>query len=123
VLELYGVAVRVGEVEVLLSALDADDATADYKAAKRRVAAGDVVPEHDALAARFASIQRLANVVADAEAQLRVLEARLLAAVAHGAELAVTADPRGLSTMGADLDALVGELGALRGALIGFERP
>lgn len=118
VLELYAVAVRVGEIEGIIDALAPADATAAFKAAKRRSADGDVVPELDALEARFSSIQRLLNVMADAEEHLQVLDARLLAAVARGAELAVTADPRGLTTMGADLDAVVGELGALRGALV-----
>jgi hypothetical protein len=118
VLELYAVAVRVGEIERIIDALDPADATAAFKAAKRRAADGAPVPELDALEARFSSIQRLLNVVADAEERLPVLDARLLAAVARGAELAVTADPRGLTTMGADLDAVVGELGALRGALV-----
>lgn len=118
VLELYAVAVRIGEIERVLAALEPTEATAAFKAAKRRATQGEPVPELDALEARFSSIQRLLNVVADAEDQLQVLDARLLAAVARGAELAVTADPRGLTTMGADLDAVVGELGALRGALV-----
>ena len=118
VVEIHAVAVRIGEVEGIIAALDPADATADYKAAKRRAAEGAPVPELEALEARFSSIQRLLNLVADADQQLQVLDARLLAAVARGAELAITADPRGLSTTGADLDAVVQELGALRGALV-----
>jgi hypothetical protein len=123
VLELYAVAVRVGEIEGVLAALDPDDATAAYKAAKRRATDGAPVPELDALEARFSSVQRLLNVVADAEQQLQLLDARLLAAVARGAELAVTADPRGLTTMGADLESVVGELGALRTSLVTLGSP
>ena len=70
-----------------------------------------------ALEARFASVQRMLNVVADADEQLRVLDARLLAAVARGAELAVTADTAALASVGSDLEGVVAELGVLRGAL------
>jgi hypothetical protein len=118
VLEIYAVAVRVGEVEQVLDALEPTQAAQAFKTAKRRAADGEPVPELEALEARFASVQRMLNVVDDAGEQLRVLEARLMAAVAQGAELAITADPRGLTTMGADLDAVVGELGSLRGALV-----
>lgn len=118
VLEIYAVAVRVGEVEQVLDALEPAQAARAFKAAKRRATDGEHVPELEALETRFTSVQRMLNVVDDAGEQLRVLEARLMAAVAQGAELAVTADPRGLTTMGADLDAVVGELGALRGALV-----
>jgi hypothetical protein len=117
VLELYALAVRVGEVEQVLAALDPEQATAAYKAARRRAADGHPPPEMEALEARFMSVQRLANLVADAEEQLRVVDARLLAAVASGAELAVTADPRGLATMGADLEGVLTQLSAAREAL------
>jgi hypothetical protein len=117
VLEVYGLAVRVGEVEQVLAALDPDQATGAFKAARRQAADGHPPPEMDALEARFASVQRLANLVADAEEQLRVIDARLLAAVASGAELAVTADPRGLATMSADLEGVLAQLTAAREAL------
>lgn len=122
-LEIYAIAARVGEVERILAAVAPDDATARYKAARRRQAAGEEVPELEALEARFASSQRMLNVVADAEAQIQVLDARLAAAVARGAELAITADDRGLRAASDDLDALVGELGAIRTALAGFGSP
>jgi hypothetical protein len=117
VLEVYALAVRVGEVEQVLQTLDPDEATAAYKAARRRAADGHPPPEIDALESRFASVQRLANLVADAEEQLRVIDARLLAAVATGAELAITADPRGLATMSADLEGVLTQLTAAREAL------
>lgn len=120
VLELYAVAVRVGELEGVLEALEPDEATAQYKAARRRAVAGEAVPELAAVEARFASTQRLLNLVADAEEQIRLLDARLVAAVARGAELAVTADDRALASTGTDLEAVVDELGALRTALSGL---
>lgn len=117
VLEVYGTAVRIGEVEHVLGALDVREATAAYKAAKRRAAQGAPPPEMDALEARFASVQRMLNVVADAEERLRVLDARLDAAVARGAEVAVTADAGSITSLDADLADVVAELGALRGAM------
>ena len=117
VLEVYGTAVRIGEVEHVLDALDVREATAAYKAAKRLAAQGSAPPEMDALEARFASLQRMLNVVADAEERLRVLDARLDAAVARGAEVAVTADAGSITSLDADLAHVVAELGALRGAM------
>jgi hypothetical protein len=69
----------------------------------------------EALRARFASVQRILNAVDDAEQHLRLLDARLGAAVARGAEVALTA--RGEDDLGHELDAVVTELGALRDSL------
>lgn len=118
VLELHAATVRVGEAEHVLAALDPDGATAAFKAAKRRSAEGDDPPELEALEARFASVQRMLNLVADADEQLRVLDARLLASVARGAELALLSDAQGLTAVGDDLDDVLVELGALRSALL-----
>ena len=62
-------------------------------------------------------MQRILNTSADAEDKLRVLDARLLAAVARAAEVALTADVGTLQSLDDDLDLVVGELGALRTAL------
>lgn len=118
VLDVHAAAVRVGEVERVLAALDPDEATAAFKAAKRRAAEGVEPPELEALEARFSSVQRMLNLVADADERLRVLDARLMAAVARCAELALTADATGLSSVGDDLDGVLVELGALRSALV-----
>lgn len=117
VLEVHATAMRIGEVESVLAALDPDEATAAYKAAKRHAAQGAAPPEMDALEARFGSVQRMLNVISDAEGKLRVLDARLDAAVARGAELAITADSGAISALDTDLADVVSELGALRGAL------
>jgi hypothetical protein len=117
VLEVHATALRIGEIDAVLAALDPDGATAAYKAARRAAADGRPPAELDALEARFASVQRIMNAVDDAEARLRVLDARLLAAVARAAEVALVADPTGLVAVGADLDGVVDELGALRGAM------
>ncbi|MGI9031686.1 MAG: hypothetical protein ACR2HP_17150, partial [Ilumatobacteraceae bacterium] len=71
----------------------------------------------DALAARFASTQRLLNSLDELHEHLPVVEARLGTAVARAAELALTssaaAAPQELGTLEDDLDALVFDLDAL----------
>jgi len=118
VVELHAASARVGEAEAVLALLDPDGATAAFKAARRRAASGDVPPELEALEARFSSVQRMLNLVADADERLRVLDARLLASVARGAELALLSDATGLSAVGEELDGVLSELGALRSALV-----
>lgn len=117
VLDVHATAARVGEVEGILRTLDPDGATSAFKVAKRRAADGDAPPELEALEARFASVQRILNASADADERLRVLDARLLAAVARAAEVAITADAEGLRSLDTDLTGVVDELGALRTAL------
>jgi len=117
VIEVHSTARRIGEVEAVLSTLDPQGATAAYKDARRRAASGHTPPEMDAVEARFASVQRLLNLVADTEDRLRVAETRLLAAVARAAEVAVLADADALAVVGRDLDAVTAELGALREAM------
>ena len=117
VLDVHATAARVGEIERVLATLDPDRATAAYKAAKRQASEGHPPPELAALEARFASVQRILNAAADADERLRLLDARLLAAVARAAEVAITADAATLHALDDDLAGLVEELGALRGAL------
>lgn len=104
---------RAGELERLLAALDPDRVTDEYKRAKR--SAGDDALEA-ALAQRFASVQRLLNTLDDTEERLRLLEARLSAAVARAAEVALGGGT-GAEAVGVELDGVVEELGALRSAL------
>lgn len=118
VVELHGASARVGEVERVLAALDPEGATDAYKAAKRRSIDGETPPELAALEARFASVQRMMNQIGDADDQLRVLHAQLLASVAQCAEIALTADPLRLATAGDTLDGVVDQLAALRSALV-----
>ena len=74
----------------------------------------ELVAAHEA---RFESVQRLLNVVDDVDQQLQLLDARLGAAVARAAELAVVAagDPAG--SLDDELDAVVSELGLLHDSL------
>ena len=103
---------RATQVERTLAALDPDRVTDEYKRARRAA----VDPELEAvLAQRFGSVQRLLNALDDTDDRLRLLDARLGAAVAGAAELAlgVTSPER----LGAELDGVVTELGSLRSAL------
>lgn len=102
------------EVERVAATLDVDAVTDDYKRAKRDPAADPALVE--ALRVRFESVQRVLNAVDGAEDRLRLLDARLGAVVARGAEVVLAAGA-GSEELGAELDAVVDELGALRGAL------
>lgn len=115
--QIVATATQVGEIEAVLRTLDPQRVTDELKAAKRAAAGGPPPAELGALEARFASVQRMMNAVADAEERLRVLDVRLGAVVAQGAEVAMLGTDAGGDRMDADLDALAVELDALRGAL------
>ena len=115
VLAVWETVTRAADIERVADSLEAERVTADYKAAKRDPAADPALVE--ALRARFESTQRLLNATDGIEEQLRLLDARLGAAVARGAEVALMATPDGAASLGAELDAVVGELGALRDTL------
>jgi hypothetical protein len=116
VLAVWDTVVRAGEVERVASGLDAERATDDYKRAKRDPAADPALVE--ALRERFASVQRLLNAVDDVDDRLRLLDARLGAAVARAAEVALVAtDSSAADAVSSELGAVVDELGALRDSL------
>lgn len=115
--QIVATATQVGEIESVLRTLDPQRVTDELKMAKRAAAGGPPPAELGALEARFASVQRMMNAVADAEERLRVLDVRLGAVVAQGAEVAMLGTDAGGGRMDADLDALTVELDALRGAL------
>lgn len=130
VLATWETACRATELESVLAAIDVADATADHKAAKRELdqarTAGAVPPGLEeraaALAERHASANRLQNVLDDCGIQLGIVEARLEAAVARIAELALRPEASS-EALSADLDQVVDELGALRRALDGLDQP
>jgi hypothetical protein len=115
VLAVWETVQRAAEVERIAAGLDADGALADYKRARRDPSTPAELMA--ALEERFESVQRLLNVVDDVDQQLQLLDARLGAAVARAAELAVVAggDPAG--SLDDELDAVVSELGLLRDSL------
>ena len=129
VLATWEAACRAAQQEAVVAAIDVTDAIEDYKAAKRELEAArraghvpqGVEERTKALEARHTAANRLANALDDTATQLTVLEARLEAALARAAEVALR--PEAADDLGADLDAVVGELGALRQALDGLDRP
>ena len=83
---MWEIATRATQVERTLAALDPERVTDEYKRAKR----GGADPELEAvLAQRFGSVQRLLNTLDDTDERLRLLDARLGAAVAGAAEIAL----------------------------------
>lgn len=112
---VWQVTVRATQVERTLDALDPARVTEDHKRAKR---AGDDPELEAALARRFASVQRLLNALDDTEARLRLLDARLGAAVAAAAEVALGASGVDVAeAVAGEMDGVVGDLDALRLAL------
>jgi hypothetical protein len=112
VLAVWETARRAGEIEHTLATLDPERVTDDYKRA-RRVEGDDELEA--VLAQRFASVQRLLNSLDDTDERLTMLEARLGAAVASAAEVALGTSTAGV--LDAELDGVVGELESLRAAL------
>lgn len=109
---VWRTAANAAALEAQVGLLDPEKATADLKKARRDGAAGDVV---EAMAQRFASMQRMLNAVDEMRERMPALEARLEAAVARTAELALTA-PSAVSEIGVlegELDSVRTELDAL----------
>jgi hypothetical protein len=115
VLAVWETVQRAADMERVAAGLDAEDATADYKQAKRDPAADPALLA--ALRERFESVHRLLNAVDDVEASLRLLDARLGAAVARAAEVALAASDTAADGLGDELESVVSELGALRDSL------
>jgi hypothetical protein len=111
---VWSTVTRAGEVERTLAALDPDRVTWEYKDAKRNGADEELVA---VLHQRFTSVQRLLNSLDDTDARLRLLDARLGAAVARAAEVSVSASGDGTAAVAAELDGVVTGLTTLRAAL------
>lgn len=116
VLAVWETTRRATDVARTLEALDPDRVTDDYKRAKR---AGDDPELEAVLAQRFGSVQRLLNTLDETDERLRLLDARLGAVVAGAAEVALgtAGDAGDVDALGAELDGVVDDLGALRSAL------
>lgn len=112
--------------DALEGALRGLDPTVEVEARLQRAEAeardvpGDPGPADvaEALRAQLASTRRIVAVTREARDRLRVLDARLDEAVARAVELALTAsNPREVGGLTGDVDAIVGDLEALRVAL------
>jgi DNA repair exonuclease SbcCD ATPase subunit len=101
---------RATELERIVESLEPERVTADLKQARRAGADAEVV---DALASRFASVQRLLDNLDSLRSRLPVLEARLGTAVARTAEIAFTTSSSGLQDVERDVQTLVSELESL----------
>lgn len=105
---------RLAEIDRVVATMDADRVVDELKRARRDPAADPAIVQ--ALNDRFVSVQRLQNVIDDADGKLRLLDARLGAAVAKGAELALISGADA-PEVGAELGGVVQELEGLRRAL------
>jgi hypothetical protein len=115
VLAVWDTAMRATDIERTLATLDPERVTAEYKRAKR---SGDEPDVEAALGQRFLSVQRLLNTLDDTDDRLRLLDARLGAAVAQAAEVALdVAGGSAADALDAELAGVVDDLAALRSAL------
>ncbi|MFP5256918.1 MAG: hypothetical protein ACLGI8_13835 [Acidimicrobiia bacterium] len=111
VLAIWRAAMRVAELEQVTASLDVEQITADYKAAKRDPLADPALIA--ALEAKHRTAHRLLNSVDDAAGRLRLLDARLDAAVLQATELLLTGGDEETT----ELAAVVEELGLLQRTL------
>jgi hypothetical protein len=112
---VWEVAQRATSIERTLAALDPQRVTDDYKRARRSGTSSEL---EEALAQRFASVQRLLNTLDDTDERLRLLDARMGAAVASAAEVALGAAGSSDTTrLDQELEGVTQELDALRTAL------
>lgn len=110
---VHATAVHAAQLDAVAATLDVEAATAEYKAARRDGAPPELV---EARKARFESIQRVLNARDDIDERLALIEARLEAAVARAAELALSG-AAALDAAEADLASVTDELAGLRAAL------
>ena len=113
---VWETAERADRIDRHVATLDPERATAELKAARRAGADRAVV---EARAARFASVQRLLNARDQAIERLPLAEARLDAAVARAAEIALVgvSGDAALSQLDAELGDALLDLEALAAAL------
>lgn len=121
--EVHRIAQRGTQLTAARRAVDAEAAAAELASVQRDAgeawAAGSKLERTaEALQAQIDTAKRLDDLIADARAQLRVLDARLDESVARAIELSVQLDDaEGLRSVDADVDHLVTEMEALRQAL------
>lgn len=119
--ESWRIARRGMQLEGALGQLDDPDDVRERLARARRGGDERIVAS---LEAQLESTRRIADVAAQARQRLQLLDARLDEAVARAVELAVSADDaRAVSGLGTDVDAVVGDMEALRQALEETHRP
>jgi succinate dehydrogenase/fumarate reductase flavoprotein subunit len=120
VTESWRIARRGMALEAALAQLEDTREVARRLEAARR--SRDVQLEQS-LQAQLDSTNRIVAVSQDARRRLQLLDARLDEAVARAVELALSADPQAAGGLGGDVDAVVGDMEALRQALEETNRP
>lgn len=111
---VYEAALHARHLDDVAATLDPDAVTAAYKEVRRRADADPALVE--AARARFESVQRILNARDELGGRLELLQARLGAAVARAAELALLPEG-GADAVEADLRGVTDELTALRQGL------
>lgn len=121
--ESWRIAQRGMALESALSQLD-DPAVVRNRLETARRAGDSRRDLADSLQAQLESTERVARVAVQARDRLQLLDARLDEAVARAVELALSADsPAAVGALRSDVDAVVGDMEALRQALEETHRP
>ncbi len=115
VLAIDDAARRLVGLQQTAATVDADRATAEYKAAKRDPSTDPALLA--ALESKFRSVHRILNAVDDVEGQLRLLDARLDAAILRATELLYAGAGAQADQAGTELGAVVDELRVLQSTL------
>ena len=112
---VFETTLRAAQIDAVATTLDPEEVTASFKEVRRRADADPaLVASHRA---RFESVQRILNARDAIDGDLQLLEARLEAAVAGGAELLIDATGRGEPAAEQHLAAIDDELTSLQAAL------
>lgn len=120
--ESWRIARRGMALESALHQLEDPQTVAERLEHARRSGAGKQIEQ--SLQAQLDSTRRIVGVAADARHRLQLLDARLDEAVARAVELALSSDDAGAAGgLGSDVDAVVGDMEALRQALEETNRP
>ena len=122
VAESWRIARRGMALESALHQLEDPRAVSERLEQARRSGGGKQLEQ--SLQAQLDSTSRIVRVARDARARLQLLDARLDEAVARAVELALSAeDPGAVGGLGSDVEAVVGDMEALRQALEETNRP
>ena len=119
--ESFRIARRGTSLESALRQLDDPEALRQRLDAARRSNADSQIVQ--SIQAQLDSTDRIRSVASQAQHRLQLLDARLDEAVARAVELSLSADTTALGGLGSDVDAVVGDMEALRQALEETSRP
>ena len=119
--ECWQVASRGDALNAAVAELDIESTRQELRQAERELSTlsgrPDLEEAADALRGQLASAERLRDVARSTSDRLRRLNAELDEAVARTIELSLKTGPSATASLGSDVEAVVGELEALRSAL------